>query len=176
MFKLAQRLGASRFEADEAYLGALAAYRRKDLKEALAQIESAIARHPSHAEYHATLAWFQLERGDASPAREGFERTITINPYEMLANYGLGVLAYKDKDWETAAGYFLNAMAAQPGRPETMYYLSLVRHRQGDNERALHWMQKAQQEFAAADDKREKQCHAWMREFAKLADEDRTRV
>ena len=176
MFKFTQRLGASRFEADEAYLGALAAIQRKDLKEALAQIESAIARYPSRAEYHATLAWFQLERGDSSPAREGFERTMTINPFEMLANYGLGMLAYKDKDWEAAAGYFLNAMAAQPDRPETMYYLSLVRHRQGDNVRALHWMQKADERFAAADDKRVKQCRAWIREFAKLADEDRTRV
>ena len=175
MFKLAQRLGASRFEADEAYLGALAAFQRKDLKQALAQIESAIARHPGHAEYHAALAWFQLEDDDRSLARAGFDRAMTINPYEMLANYGLGMLAYKDKDWDAAAGYFLNAMAAQPHRPETMYYLSLVRHRQGDNERALHWMQKAREEFAAADDKREKQCHAWIREFAKLADEDRTR-
>lgn len=176
MFKLAQRLGASRFEADEAYLGALAAFRRKDLKQALAQIKSALARHPSHAEYHAALAWFQLEGDDRSRARAGFDRAMAINPYEMLANYGLGMLAYKDKDWEAAADYFLNAMAAQPDRPETMYYLSLVRHRQGDNERALHWMQKAHEEFAAADDKREKQCRAWIREFAKLADEDRTRV
>jgi len=176
MFKLAERLGASRFEADEAYLRALTAFRNKDLKTALAQIDVAIARHPNHAEYHAALAWFQLEHDDPSLARAGFDRAIAVNPYEMLANYGLGMLAYKDKDWEAAAGYFLNAMAAQPDRPETMYYLSLVRHRQGDNERALHWMEKAHEEFAAADDKREKQCRAWMREFAQLADGDRARA
>lgn len=176
MLKLAQGLGASRFDADEAYLGALAAFQQKDLKIALSQIESAIARHPSHAEYHATRAWFQLESDDPSRARAGFDRAVTINPYEMLANYGLGMLAYKDKDWEAAAGYLLNAMAAQPDRPETMYYLSLVRHRQGANERALHWMRKAHQAFAEADDKRQKQCRAWIREYVKLVDEDSTRV
>lgn len=176
MFKLGQRLGKSRFEADEAYLGALAAFRREDHKIALAQIENAIARHPSHAEYHATRAWFQLELGDTSRARAGFDRAITINPYEMLANYGLGMLAYSEKDWEAAAGCFLNSIAAQPDRPETMYYLSLVRHRQGDNKRALHWMRKAHEAFSAADDKRDRQCRAWMREFAKLADEDEIRV
>lgn len=176
MFKLARRFGASRVEADEAYMRALAAFRRKDIKTALAQIEGAIAQHPGHAEYHAALAWFQLERDQASLARAGFDRALTIHPYEMLANYGLGMLAYKDKDWDAAAAYFLNAMAAQPDRPETMYYLSLVRHRQSDNERALHWMRGARQAFAEADDKREKQCRAWIRELAQLAGEGMPRV
>ncbi len=168
MFKLAQSLGSSRYEADEAYVAALAAFRRKDQKEALAQIDAAIARHPSHAAYHAALAWFQLEGGDKATARAGFERAMTINPYEMIANYGLGMLAYQGKDWAASADHFLNALAAQPDRPETMYYLALARHRQGDNDRALYWMRKAGAAFAAADDKREKQCQAWQREFAQL--------
>ena len=176
MSQLAQRLGLSRFEADEAYLQALAAFRRQDLQEALAQIDVAIALHPNHAEYHAALAWFQLKRDDKSRARAGFDQALAINPYEMLANYGLGILAYQDKDWEAAAGCFLNALAAQPDRPETIYYLALARHRQGDNARALHWMQKAGEVFAAADDQRAKQCRAWTREFAQLAGADRTRV
>lgn len=176
MFKLARRLGASRFEADEVYMRALAAFRRQDLNAAIAEVESAIARYPGHAEYHAALAWFQLELEDKANARAGFHRALDINPYETLANYGLGMLAYEDKDWEAAAGCFLNAMAAQPDRAETMYYLALVRHRQGDNERALSWMTKAHEAFAAAGDKREKQCLAWMREFMQLASTDSPRV
>ena len=176
MIKLAQRLGASRFEADEFYWQALAAFQRQDYEEALALIDSAIQRHPSYAEYHATLGWFHHERDATSQARSAFDHALTINPYEMLANYGLGILAYKDKDWEAAASYFLNAIAAQPNRPETLYYLSLVQHRQGENKRAIQWMQRAKEAFSSAGDNRERQCLSWIRQYEKLSKEDMTRV
>lgn len=168
--KLLENLGLSRFEADEAYQLALAAFQLNNLQDALAHIEEAVARQPRQAEYHAALGWFQLERGDQAQARAGFEQALRINAYELLANYGLGMLAYQDKRWQEAAGYFLDAIAAQLDRPETMYYLALVRHRQGDNERAMHWMGKAGAAFSADDAERARQCQAWLREFAQLVE------
>ena len=61
----------------------------------------------------------------------------------MLANYGQGLLAYRNKDWTLAAEYFTNALAAQPERAETQYYLAMICHRLGRNEDALEWMQSA---------------------------------
>lgn len=168
--KLLANLGVSRYEADEAYKQALAAFRQQNFEQALTHINEAVARHPRQAEYHAALGWFQLERGDQASARAGFDRARRINAYEMLANYGLGMLAYQDKRWQEAAGYFLDAIAAQPDRPETMYYLALVRHRQGDNERAMHWMRKAGAALSADDAERARQCQAWLREFAQLVE------
>ena len=176
MIKLAQRLGASRFEADELYSQALAAFQREDYEEALALIDGAIQRHPSYAEYHATLGWFHYACGATLHARSAFDHALTINPYEMLANYGLGMLAYKDKDWEAAASYFLNAIAAQPNRPETLYYLSLVQHRLEDNKRAIQWMKSAREAFSSAGDNRERQCLSWIRQYEKLTKEDMARA
>lgn len=171
MARLVQRLGLTRYDADQYYREALQAYKKQNLEEAYAQIKLAIELLPTLAEYHAAQGFFYLEDGAQAKAEEAFDEALALNPYEMLANYGRGILAYNDKNWDEAANYFLDALAAQPTRPETQYYLAMVSHRQGQNGQALKWMQEAKNGFAKADDKRERNCERWMREFEKLVDD-----
>lgn len=176
MARLVQRLGLTRYDADQYYKAALVAYKKRNLEEAHAQIELAIQMLPTLAEYYAAQGFFYLEDGVQKKAAEAFDKALAFNAYEMLANYGKGTIAYQDKNWEEAASYFLDALAAQPTRPETQYYLAMVNHRLGNNAHAIQWMREAQQGFAKADDKRERLCDRWIREFEKLEDEGLLRV
>lgn len=168
MKSVAQGLGLSRYEADERFRAALSAYSERNLKAAKAEVESAIERLPTQAEYHATLGYFLLEEKDALAAMAAFERALELHPYEMLANYGQGMIAYRDKDWEKAAACFTNALAAHPSRAETQYYLAMVNHRLGHNSEAVKWMQSAAAVFAENEDQRERHCQAWIKEFIRL--------
>ena len=126
MTTLAQRLGVARYDADEHYKAALLAFGGRDLARARAEIQMAIDLLPKHAEYHAAQGFFLLEDKDGANAKVALERALALNAYEMMANYGLGMIAYRDKNWEKAHRYFLQALAAQPARAETQYYLAMV--------------------------------------------------
>lgn len=176
MARLVERLGLTRYDADQYYKAALLAYKKKNLEEAYNQIALAIQMLPSLAEYHAAQGFFFLEDDVKSKAEAAFDRALELNPYEMLANYGRGMIAYKDKNWEEASAYFMDALAAQPTRPETQYYLAMVNHRLHNNEHALMWMREAQNGFAQAEDRRERTCERWIREFEKLLEDGLLRV
>ena len=168
MSKLTQRLGLSRFEADEHYAAALRAFRGRDLAAAIKAMEAAISLLPRHAEYHAVLGFFLLENKRGEAAAQAFDQALDLDPYDMLANYGKGMSAYRAKDWQGAETCFARAHAARPARPETLYYLAMVQHRLGSNAEALRWMEAARGAFAQAEDKRARHCLAWMSEFEKL--------
>ena len=168
MTKLAQRMGLSRYHADEHYRSSLSAFQRRDLRMAIAEIEDAIERLPNHAEYHGVLGIFLLEDKKGKQAKEAFERALSLHRYEMLANYGLGMIAYRKKDWRMAEDFFTRALAAKPGRAETQYFLGMVAHRLGQNDEAWRWMDEAGAGFAQTMDNRERHCSAWKREFQKL--------
>ena len=168
MSKLTQRLGLSRYQADERFAASLRAFQSRDLRTALNEIEAAIALLPAHAEYHSAQGLYLLEGRKGKGAAQAFERALALHPYEMLANYGLGMLAYRRKDWRTAEGYFNKALAAQPARAETQYYLGMTAHRLGRNDEAWRWMDQAGASFAEMADNRESHCRAWQREFQKL--------
>jgi len=51
MARLVERLGLTRYDADQYYKEALVAYKKNNLEEAYAQIKLAIQSLPSHAEY-----------------------------------------------------------------------------------------------------------------------------
>ena len=163
-----RRFGVARYHADERYRAALKAQDERDLKTAIQEIEASIALLPSHAEYHAALGFFLLGGKDLAPAKDAFQRALDLHPYEMLANYGLGAIAYRDKQWQRAAACFTKALAAQPERAETHYYLAMVNHRLGDNHTALDWMKSAAELFVENEDRRESHCRAWIREFERL--------
>ena len=115
MTTLAQRLGVARYDADEHYKAALKAFGGRDLARARAEIQMAIDLLPKHAEYHAAQGFFLLEDKDGANAKVALERALALNAYEMMANYGLGMIAYRDKNWEKAHRYFLQALGCTAG-------------------------------------------------------------
>ena len=165
---LARRLGAVRYRADEHYRASLKSFVKRDLAASIDELRLSLDLMPGHAEYHAALGFMLLDDRRGNEAQAAFERALGSNRYEMLANYGLGAIAYRGKQWQAALSYFETALLAQPKRAETQYYLAMAHHRLGQNQAALEWMRQAESSFAKTDDRRQAQCAAWAREFDKL--------
>ncbi|MCB9452283.1 MAG: tetratricopeptide repeat protein [Anaerolineaceae bacterium] len=170
MARLTQRIGFTRYEADEHYRLALDAYRKNRFDTAIMHMNDAIALLPSKAEYYATRGFFYLEDDVPDKALLDFEKALKINRLEMLAHYGRGVIAYKDGNIEEALAHFMDAYKAAPKRPETLYYLALIHHRQHLNAAAKQWMELAQAGFDAAGDKRKSDSARWLKEIEKALD------
>lgn len=181
MARLVARLGVTRYEADEYYRIALASYEKKNLDEAVLNLNRAIEMYPRRAEYYAARGYFRLEDGLPDDALPDFEQALAINPYEILGNFGKGVIEYNRKSYETALVYFTNAWAADPERVETLYYLALVNHRQRNNILAKEYMTQVVDKYGklAESDrdarKHMKNAEKWIREFDKLIIEQQKR-
>ncbi len=169
MAKLTQKLGLPRYEADEHYKLALAAYDKGDYDQALDHLNKAIDLLPTNPEYHAARGYIFLRDGVQEKAQDDFDLALKLHEFEMLAHYGRGIMAYKERNWEDAETFFNRALAVDPQRPETMYYLALVYHRQKKNAAALGLMQQALEKFEAAGDKRRSDARQWVRELEKQA-------
>jgi tetratricopeptide (TPR) repeat protein len=167
MAKLTQRLGLPRFEADEHYKLALAAFDKNDYDQAIDHLSKAIDLLPSQPEYLAARGYVYLRDGIRDKAEADFEAALKRHEFEMLAHFGRGVLAYKDKNWEDAETAFSRALAVDPERGETLYYLALVYHRQKNNAKALELMLKAAERFEADNDRRRTDARKWAREIDK---------
>jgi len=173
MAKMSQRLGLTRYEADEQYKVALQAYEKKKMDEAILAMEQAIELLPSNAEYYAARGFFYLEDGVIDKAGEDFEQALTLHTYEPLAHYGRGMIAYNARNWDEALAHFNDAYRADPDRVETLYYLAIVHHHKQENELAAQIMTRAVAMMEKRGDKRQRDAERWIKEFEKLAAEQR---
>ena len=171
MARLGQRLGLTRYDADQHYKLALQAYEKRKLDDAIIEMDKAIELLPNSPEYHAAKGFFYLEDGIDDKAIPSFEQALQIYPYEILAHYGLGVLANKKKKWEEALNHFNLAYRADPNRPESAYYLALTHHHMGNNPIAAHYMAQAEKYFDQKNDKRQSDAGKWVKTLQDLAEE-----
>ena len=175
MARLVSRFGVTRYEADEYYRIALASYQKKNLDEAVLNINQAIEMYPRRSEYYAARGFFNLQEGlPAEKVEPDFDQSLSINPYEVLGNYGKGVLCFNREEYTQALDYFIKSWAADNERPETLYYIALIHHRNKDNVQAKQWMQQAQAKYAVlAENDRDakksmKNAEKWLKQFDKL--------
>lgn len=165
---LTQRLGLSRYQADEFYAEALEHYQNEDYKAAIEAISQAITLLPLNSEYHAARGLFHMEDGDTDAARENYQHALKLHEGEVLANYGMGVLSFNAKQWEESRAWFHKARAVNPMQAETPYYIAITYHREQDNATAKTYMELALELLEAADDKRRVAARRWIREFESL--------
>ena len=165
---LGQRMGLSRYEADEYYKVGLAAYTKGKFDEAIINLTDAINALPKNAEYYAARGFVYLEDGITDKAEEDFEQALKLYPYELLAHYGRGIIAFQTKNWDEAQAHFTDAYRADPKRPETLYYLALVHHRKRENQIALRVMRNAHTLFESAGDKRRTDASKWVKTLESL--------
>jgi tetratricopeptide (TPR) repeat protein len=170
MPRIDQRLGFTRYEADEYYKQALDAYRKGDFDNAVDAMNNAIAVLPKKAEYYAARGLMYLDDAVTQKARDDFDKALKLFPHELLAHYGRGVLAYREQNWDEALEHFTAAYYADTGRPETLYYLALTYYRQRDFASAANLMKLAHDRFEALNDKRKADAAKWLRELGKMAD------
>jgi tetratricopeptide (TPR) repeat protein len=166
--RLAQRFGLTRYDADEYYKEAINAYNNRKLDEAILAMEQAIDLLPNYAEYYAARGFFYLEDGVDNKASADFEEALKRYPYEALAHYGRGVIAYKSKNWDEALAHFNDAYRADPDRAETLYYLAVTLHRQAENQKALPYIQRAAEMLETAKDRRRADAVKWLRQIERL--------
>lgn len=168
MARLVQRLGLTRFDADEAYKKGLDAYKKGDFDEAITLINEAIELLPSNAEYFASRGLVFLEDGILDKARKDFEQALKLYDFEMLAHYGLGVIEYNEKNWNAALKHFMDAYQADPSRVETVFYIGLVYYQIKDYVTALKVLHQVREQFEARGDKRRTLANKWIQEIEKL--------
>jgi len=160
-----QRFGFTRAEADEHYRLALEAYRKKHYDTAIEELTKALAMLPTHSEYYAARGLIYLEDSVNDKAEADFTTALQHFTYEMLAHYGLGMIAYQSKDWPSAIRHFTQAHYIDAARPETMYYLALAYFHSGDTASAANFMAQAHANFTAANDKRKADSGKWIKKL-----------
>jgi Tfp pilus assembly protein PilF len=169
MPRIDQRLGLTRYEADAAYKRALEAYRKGDFDTALDMLNAALNAQPGRAELLAARGLVQLEDGEKDAARADFEAALKAFPYEMLAHYGLGVLAYQAKQWDDAHERFRRALYIDGARGETLYYMALTQYQRREYAAARATMEGALARLEAAGHRSKGDAGRWLRELSKLA-------
>ncbi|MCA0454200.1 MAG: tetratricopeptide repeat protein [Chloroflexi bacterium] len=167
MAQFTRRLGTARYEADEYYQQALEAFRKRNYDTAINNMNDAIALQPRRSEFYAARGLFYLEDGVNDKAQADFQQALRLFPQEMLAHYGRGVIAYKTGNMEEALAHFSDAYKGDPTRPETLYYLAMIYHRQQQHETAKRLMEVGMNALPA-DDKRRGDFQKWLREFERL--------
>lgn len=170
MPRINQQLGFTRYEADEYYKQALEAYQKGDFDTAVDAMKNAIAALPRKAEYYAARGMMYLEDGVEQSAVEDFDEALRLFPHEMLAHYGRGIVAYKEKNWDEALEHFTAAYYVDQQRAETLYYLALSYYHKHDFASAANLMKLANDRFEATDDKRKADSAKWLRELAKMSE------
>jgi tetratricopeptide (TPR) repeat protein len=169
MPRINQQLGFTRFEADEYYKQALEAYAKGDFDAAVDAMKNAITALPRKPEYYAARGLMYLEDGVTESALEDFHQALRLFPHEMLAHYGLGIVAYREKNWDDALEHFTAAYYVDAQRAETLYYLALTHYHKRDFPNAANLMKLANDRFEATDDKRKADSAKWLRELGRMA-------
>ena len=165
-----QRFGVSRFEADEAYRQALEPLARHDFDRAHDLLNTAVEMLPSGSEYLAARGLVHLDEAEYPQAEADFGEALRLFPHEMLAHFGLGVIAFRgDKDYARATGHFLSAFYVQPERAETLFWLALAYYYQGDLVNAANYLARADARFEQLNDKRRAETQRWIKELSKHA-------
>jgi Flp pilus assembly protein TadD len=160
-------LGMNRYAADDRYRQALAALRSENYEQAAQLLQEATELAPRQPEFQAALGLAHYELAEWEEARTAFAEAVRLNRYEMLGNYGLGALAYREGQFETALTYLLTAYYADQNRPETLYLLALAYARTGDMANAASMMLRAHEIFERSSDKRKARSQKWLNEWSR---------
>jgi len=101
------------------------------------------------------LAIGNTKLGKASEARENYNQALQLDPHDPFALLGMGLLAYRDSDFPTAADFFYRAVSVEP---TDFHYLLLATAlkesgRQADSSAAYEQAQRVSSDWKTAQDK-----------------------
>jgi tetratricopeptide (TPR) repeat protein len=113
------------------------------VKEAVTNLQTAIARRPDFAEAHNNLGAIHLEQGRHDLAAAAFGRALTINPKYAEAHNNLGIALYRSGDLDHAAAMYERALALRPEYAEALSNLGVVWAALGRQEEAIACLQRA---------------------------------
>jgi Tfp pilus assembly protein PilF len=101
-------------ELKDLITGAQEAMDQGDFRLAIAAGEHALVGYDACLAAHRMLGEAYLERGDQQTAISHFERTLAVDPLNVVARLGLGVASEETRRYEDAYGHYLNAWETNP--------------------------------------------------------------
>jgi tetratricopeptide (TPR) repeat protein len=110
---------------------ALVLQRADRLREAIEELERAIALEP-RAEVYYSLGVSCWHRGDLDRAVQSLQAATALDPRHAAAYHALGAVLKERQDWPGAASAFRRAIALQPDAPAARVALARVMQLSGD--------------------------------------------
>ena len=107
-------------------------YMEQRLEEARAEFERSIVLQPVQTESYYQLGQMDLDAHRDAEAAANFEKTLGRDPHHGGALTGMGIVAYRAKEFEAARGRLTAAVASAPEYQPAHYYLGLTLARVGD--------------------------------------------
>jgi tetratricopeptide (TPR) repeat protein len=159
---IAQRVGLARAEAQSYYERGLRAFAMHSYEDALADLDAAIERAPGYTELYCARGVIAMEAGKLPGAKEDFEYALSQSKRQWLALYGLGSLAAGRNAWKEAVGFFTQAQAIAPGRPEVWYYRAVALYNLGETDKAAADMKTALR-WLIPGDRRRPEAQKWLK-------------
>lgn len=104
--------------------------------EAKAELERSIALQPRQTESYYELGEIALERHEAKEAAGEYEKVLTADPRHGGALTGMGILAFRAKDYAVAEKYLSAAVRYAPEYAEAHQYYGLALARLGRRDEA----------------------------------------
>lgn len=110
---------------------------------AIIQLRRSIALQPRQIASYYELGVIALARGQNAEAKTEFSRVLKMNPYHGGALTGMGILAFRAKDYSTADKYLSNAVLYAPDYVTAHRYYALVLMRLGRKTEAADQLKEA---------------------------------
>lgn len=107
-------------------------YMQQRIPEAEAEFRRSIELQPVQTESYYQLGEIRLDAHHDAEARPLFEKTLARSATHGGALTGMGILAYRAKDYISAQHYLTHAAEVSPGYQPAHYYLGLALARLGD--------------------------------------------
>jgi tetratricopeptide (TPR) repeat protein len=118
-------------------LGRLLELLQRD-QEADVEFHKSIELQPQQTESYYRLGEMAMDMKEDSQARDQFETVLKLAPHHGGALTGMGILAFRAKDYAAAEGYLKSAVFYAADYPAAHHYYSLVLARLGRSEEAKH--------------------------------------
>ncbi|MBI4132003.1 MAG: tetratricopeptide repeat protein [Candidatus Sungbacteria bacterium] len=121
--------GAEREQLDVVYKGSLT--------QARAELEKALALKSDFADAHFLLTQISTREGKVSEAIRNAEVTAALAPQDIGVAFQLGMLHYRNNEFERARAVFERAIGLNENYSNARYFLGLIYDRQGNRPAAL---------------------------------------
>ncbi len=128
--------GTRRALAQQHYERALEFYDTGQTEMAIADLSEAIKYDRSRTEFYAARGLIWAGLSELAYAESDFESARRLDANEMIAHYGLGMVAHAEGRYDDAIRCFTQAIECDPYRGECYYFRSVCHYENGALEQA----------------------------------------
>lgn len=122
---------------------AKAHYRQQNIKQAIADMEQALALDKEEMDYYLALAEYYMTLGQSGRARETLEKMLLLYPDQPDGLIMMAEIFFFTKQYREAMTYLNHVQEVNPYKPKTYYVKGLMYKETGDTAKAIEQMQKA---------------------------------